>query len=78
MCLANYKLDCSGIIGMTGEWIYMLGFLSIADAADLLTFGRAGASSPNGTVLPLGTLDHCGVRSSDGLLRWNWSHDSLQ
>jgi predicted metal-binding protein len=51
-CLANCARGCSGAIAMPGKWTYLLGFLSVENAADLLTYGAAYASSSNGTVLP--------------------------
>ena len=51
-CLANCERGCSGAIAMPGKWTYLLGFLTVEHAADLLIYGAAYASSCNGTVLP--------------------------
>ena len=39
-------------MAMPGKWTYLLGFLSPGHAIDLLTYGKAYASSARGTVLP--------------------------
>jgi predicted metal-binding protein len=37
---------------MPGKWTYVLGNLRPEHAADLLTYARAYAASPTGTVMP--------------------------
>ena len=51
-CLANCDRGCSAAITAPGKWSYLLGGLSDAVAADLLTYGAAYAASRNGTVMP--------------------------
>ena len=51
-CLASCERGCTAAISAPGKWSYLLGGLSAADAADLLTYGAAYAASRTGTVLP--------------------------
>ncbi len=51
-CLASCERGCTAAISAPGKWSYLLGGLSAADAADLLTYGAAYALSRTGTVLP--------------------------
>ena len=51
-CLSLCKQGCAAAISAPGKWGYLLGGLSAAHAADLLTYGAAYAASKTGTVLP--------------------------
>jgi predicted metal-binding protein len=51
-CMANCERGCSAALAMPGKWTYVLGNLRPEHAADLLTYARAYAASPTGTVMP--------------------------
>ena len=51
-CLASCERGCAAAISAPGKWSYLLGGLSGAVAADLLTYGAAYAASRTGTVMP--------------------------
>ena len=51
-CLASCEHGCAAVISAPGKWGYLLGGLSDALAADLLTYAGAYAASKTGTVMP--------------------------
>ena len=52
VCLAACDHGCNAAISAPGKWTYLLGHLDAGNAADILTYARAYAASPTGTVLP--------------------------
>ena len=52
VCLAACERGCTAAISMAGKWGYLLGGLSLGDAADLLIYAAAYGASKTGTVLP--------------------------
>jgi predicted metal-binding protein len=51
-CLASCERGCTATISMAGKWGYLLGGLSAADAADLLTYAASYGASRTGTIMP--------------------------
>ncbi|GAC1347456.1 MAG: hypothetical protein NVSMB18_32450 [Acetobacteraceae bacterium] len=52
VCLASCERGCAVAISAPGKWGYLLGGLSVPDAADLLRYGAAYAASRTGTIMP--------------------------
>ncbi len=50
VCLGNCNDGCSAAVTQDGKWSYLLGHLAPDHAADLVAYGRAFATSDNGTV----------------------------
>ena len=52
VCLASCERGCTAAVSMAGKWGYLLGGLSIADAADILTYAASYGASKTGAVMP--------------------------
>ena len=52
VCLASCERGCTAAISMAGKWGYLLGGLSIADAADILIYAASYGASKTGTLMP--------------------------
>ena len=52
VCLASCERGCTAAISMAGKWGYLLGGLSIGDAADILTYAASYGASTTGTIMP--------------------------
>ena len=52
VCLASCERGCTAAISMAGKWGYLLGGLSIADAADILSYAASYGASKTGTIMP--------------------------
>jgi predicted metal-binding protein len=51
-CMANCERGCSAALAMPGKWTFLLGHLTPAHAADLLTYAATYAAHATGTVMP--------------------------
>ncbi len=51
-CLSLCKQGCAAVISAPGKWGYLLGGLTDAHAADLLTYGGLYAAAKTGTIMP--------------------------
>lgn len=52
VCLASCERGCTAAISMAGKWGYLLGGLSVSDAADILTYAASYGASKTGTIMP--------------------------
>lgn len=52
VCLSLCQQGCAAAISAPGKWGYLLGGLTLAEAADLLAYGALYAASKTGTVMP--------------------------
>ena len=52
VCLASCDRGCMAAISMAGKWGYLLGGLSLANAADIVTYAASYGASKTGTIMP--------------------------
>ena len=52
VCLASCDHGCMAAVSMPGKWGYLLGGLSLADAADIVTYVASYGASKTGTIMP--------------------------
>ncbi len=52
VCLASCERGCTAAVSMAGKWGYLLGGLSLEDAADIVTYAASYGASATGTIMP--------------------------